>query len=143
MEAGDKKRKIAWSVFAIAAGILITFMVLYFTRESVPIDKHLAVAASELNKTLPMMVDASTRLDNVLALPDRVMVYNYTAVKIEIVQADSNTFKDNLRPKLINIIKTTPEMKFFRDEDVTFVYLYRREDGSYLFSVIVDPSQYK
>ena len=39
-------------------------------------------AASEINKTCPIMVDQYTQLDNALALPDNSFQYNYTLIDI-------------------------------------------------------------
>src|SRR3954451_22421489 len=39
-------------------------------------DKVMMTAASELNKTCPIMVDHDTRLDNAVALPDNAIQYN-------------------------------------------------------------------
>ena len=45
-------------------------------------DKVMMEAASEINKTCPVMVDNVTRLDNSIALPNNVFQYNYTLVSV-------------------------------------------------------------
>ena len=46
-------------------------------------DKQMMKTASEINKSCPIMVDAETRLDNTVALPNKTIQYNYTLVNIE------------------------------------------------------------
>ena len=49
-------------------------------------------AASELNKSCPMMVDQDTRLDNAIALPENVFQYNYTLVNLTKDELDLEKF---------------------------------------------------
>jgi len=107
------------------------------------IDKMLVETASTLNKTFPMMVDADTRVDNVIALPNKTFMYNYTLVNDESGMIDTVEVKNYLTPKIINTVKTTPGMKSFRDNKVTMEYCYKDKNGNYVFSIIVTPEQYK
>ena len=106
------------------------------------IDKKLAEVASEMNKTLPMMVDKETQLDNAAALPGKVLQYNYTLIGIEASQLDTAKFEQSFKPALLNKIKTTPEMGPFRDAGVTFIYNYRDKGGVMVVRFEFGPKDY-
>ena len=73
MESTKNKKKTIGTVIGIAIGILSVAIVqqLFFKPQSY--DKVMMQAASELNKTCPIMVDQDTRLDNAIALPGNVL----------------------------------------------------------------------
>jgi hypothetical protein len=92
------------------------------------IDASLAKTASEINKTMPMMVDQITRLDTVMALPGKRLSYNYTLINLD-PMADAADFVKEIRPKLVNGYRTTTEMQSLRKAGVTLVYVYRDEQA--------------
>jgi hypothetical protein len=106
-------------------------------------DKVLLSMASELNKNLPMAIDSGTRLDNVVALPNKTVLYNYTLVNLERVNIDTLEAKKILEPQIVNSNKTNPDMKYFRDNDVIMKYSYKDKEGYYVCSIVVMPEQYK
>jgi hypothetical protein len=99
--------------------------------------------ASELNKTCPVMVDAETRLDNTVALPDNVFQYNYTLVNMEKSSVDTMAIKNFLVPTVKNFVKTNPQMKYQRDHKTTLNYYYKDRVGLYLFLISITPDQYE
>jgi hypothetical protein len=108
------------------------------------VDKVLMEMASEINKSLPVMIDSITRCDNLLALPDKTISYNCTILTdFETVMLDTLVAKQVLEPRILNTIKTYPDTKYFRDNDVTMKYCYKDESGNYLFSIVITPTQYK
>lgn len=110
------------------------------------VDKVLAETANELNKNVPMTVDAETRLDNVSALPNQTMRYSYTLVNFAKSDLDEDMLtqmQDTMKPSILNLIKTSSDMKSLRDLGVTFEYLYRSNDSQELFKLAFGPSDYK
>ena len=99
--------------------------------------------ASEINKSCPIMVDAETRLDNTVALPNKTIQYNYTLVNIEKGDIDISEFENYLQPVILNIIKTSPDLKYFRDNDVTMAYNYKDKNGEHLLKLTFKPEDYK
>lgn len=99
--------------------------------------------ANELNKTCPMMVDSETRLDNATSLPGNVFQYNYTIVNYIKDSLDVDALKANLEPGILNQIKTNPELKLFRDNDVTLAYSYADKNGVFLLKMTFAPKDYK
>lgn len=107
------------------------------------VDLVIQKSAEAANKSCPMMVDEITRLDNVTALPGKTLQYNYTIFNIDRELLDTTAFKDQMRPQMIQMIQTMPEMSSIRDYDVTLKYVYKDEAGDYLFKISIDSQQYK
>jgi hypothetical protein len=142
------KRKLTMAqIIGLVVGLIIAVNVptltqkFFFKKPS--IDKALVEMSSEINKSLPMMIDANTRLDNVTALFDKTVLYNYTLIGLEPASMDTVLVKQILEPQILNTAKTNPDMKYFRENDVTMKYCYRDEYGNYLFSLVITPAQYK
>ena len=138
----DKKKVIGMIVGAAA------FLIAYFAVQQVffkppTFDKQMMQIASELNKSCPIMVDAETQLDNAVALPDNTFQYNYTLVNMERVTVDISELEHYLQPIILNNIKTNPDLKTFRDNDVIMAYNYKDRNGEYLFKLIFKPENYK
>jgi hypothetical protein len=106
-------------------------------------NKELMTAASEINKSCPIMVDAETRLDNAVAMPNTTFAYNYTLVNIENGTLDTTELKKVLTPGMQNNIRTSPAMKSMRDIGCSFVYNYRDKKGIYMLSIIITPEDYQ
>lgn len=106
------------------------------------VDRQLAEVASNMNKTLPMMVDKDTQLDNTAALPGKVLQYNYTLIAIEASQIDASRLEQAFKPALLNKVRTTPEMSSLRGLGVTFVYSYRDKNGVSIARYEFGPKDY-
>jgi hypothetical protein len=115
--------------------------ILKFFRKPM-IDKTLMETANELNKSCPLMVDNITRLDNTIALPDKVFQYNYTVVNVVKDSIKTDDLKLYLQPRILNEVRTNPAMKFVRDNHVTVNYSYKDKIGVFLFDITVKPEQY-
>lgn len=138
----DKKK-----VIGIIVGAA-TFLIAYFAVQQVffkppTFDKQIMQIASELNKSCPMMVDAETQLDNAVALSDNTFQYNYTLVSMERANVDVSELENYLKPIILNNIKTNPDLKTFRDNDVIMAYNYKDRNGEHLFKLTFKPENYK
>lgn len=105
-------------------------------------DEAMMQAASDINKSCPIMVDQETRLDNVVALPGNVFQYNYTLVNMEKAAIDIAALESQLKPILINNVKTNPDVKINRDHKTTMGYTYKDMNGEFLFKIMVTPDLY-
>ncbi len=107
------------------------------------VDQTLVKVASQLNKTLPMEVDSETRLDNTMALPNKVFQYNYTLVNMLSTEVDTTQLLSFVKPNVINNIKTNPQMSYFRDNEVSVNYLYKDKEGNFITLLKVTPEEYQ
>ncbi len=138
----DKKKAIGMIAGAIA------FLIAYFVIQQAffkppAFDKQMMQLASEMNKSCPIMVDAETQLDNAFALPDKTFQYNYTLVNMENESLDITGLENYLEPIILNNIKTNPDLKTFRDNDVIIAYNYKDKNGKHLFKLTFKPENYK
>ena len=138
-----KKAKRKKTLIAAIAGIAAVIAANTVFKMSPNIDKVLSETASNINKNCPIMVDKATRFDNSIAMPDKVFQYNYTLVETENGTADTVKLKNYITPLLLNNIKTSPDMKFFRENKVTLAYYYKSKSGEYLCKVLLKPEQYE
>lgn len=109
-------------------------------------DKVLQMSANEVNKTLPMMIDSSLRADNCLTYSGKKIQYRFTYINKSKSQFSDDIFKrvaDKAKPKIINAIRTTPNMEFARKIHATFIYSYYDKDGNYLYGITINSNDYK
>lgn len=136
-----RKKTLEFIVGAIFFGIsYFAVQQLFFKAPS--IDKILMNTASEINKTCPAMVDEYTRLDNALALPNSTFQYNYSIINHDKTEINLDTAKKYIEPVLLNRVKTDPDLKYFRDNDVILVYNYRDKNGAFVVKYSVTPDMY-
>lgn len=105
--------------------------------------KQLVNVANELNKTCPFMVDAETRLDNSIVLPNKTLQYNYTLVNIEVENVDVPEIEAYLKPNILNNVKTNPDLALYRDNNATLAYSYKDKNAKYITKLMITPEMYK
>jgi hypothetical protein len=144
MEQTDDKGK-RKKLIGTIVGIIVFGLSYYGAKQlfkAPSFDKAMMEAASELNKTCPIMVDQDTRLDNALALPENIFQYNYTLVNLDKSEVNVDTVKKYVEPGLINNVKTNPDLKVYRDNKVTMAYNYRDKNGVFVLKINVTPDLY-
>lgn len=142
--ADDKnnRNKIIGTVVGIVVFGLSYLAVQQLFFKPVSLDKAMMEAASELNKTCPIMVDQDTRLDNAVALPGNIFQYNYTLVNLYNSEVNIDTVKKYFEPGIINNVKTNPDLKVYRDNKVTMAYYYKDKNGEFVLKISVTPDMY-
>ncbi|MCL1838492.1 MAG: hypothetical protein FWG47_04145 [Propionibacteriaceae bacterium] len=133
----------------ITSGVLLIVCALalpFFSGCSLGVDvnKELQNASETINATCPMMVDAETQLDNT-EVADKMLIYNYTMInfaKADLTDEQLTQVKATMQRDLLNLIKSSPEMKVFRDFGVSLKYVYRSSDALELFSLTFTPEDY-
>jgi hypothetical protein len=141
MKQSTGKKKTIGTVLGLLAGLVILFTGIQ-SCTSPTFDKVLMQTASELNKTCPVMVDKETRLDNAVALPENVFQYNYTLINVVKDSVNIQAFEDIMKPMILNIVKTNPDLKIFRDNKVTMSYNYQDMNGVFITKISVVADQY-
>jgi hypothetical protein len=100
-------------------------------------------ASNEINKTLPMMRDSELRWDMTAALPNKTWMAGYSFVNYSIDDFNLEEFKDKMRPRLLNYIKTSINSKIFKDYKATFVVVVKDKDGHEFFTLSFGYDDYK
>lgn len=113
------------------------------TERSVALNQTLIELAREVNQICPYMVDQVTRLDNASPMPNNAFQYNYTLINIDKALVDLNYIRNYLNTYMVNMVKTSPDLQFFRDNSVTLIYSYKDMYGNFLTSLRVTPEMYR
>ncbi len=138
-----EKRKII-SLILSGVGIFIGyFLVNQFVFKAPSLDEKMMQMAGELNKNCPIMIDKDTRLDNSIALPGNAFLYNYTLINLTKDEIDTAVFNANLRPTILNTIKTSPDLKVFRANNIEMQYNYKDKQGVFIYKFIFQSKDYK
>ena len=131
------------TIVGIIAFGLSFFAVQHFFFGKPSFDKSLAEVSSQINKTCPIMIDEDTQLDNTLALPNKMLAYNYTLVNLEKQNIDIDEFQNFIELNAINNMKTNPEMKLFRENKVTMIYNYNDKNKEFIIKINISPEKYE
>jgi len=128
--------------FMLASALLVAVSC---TKEKT-IDEELKEAAVSMSKLMPQVFNEGIRLDSVSAQPGKIFKYNYTLVddvKENVTDAEIEGFKKEAKEGALDVVKTSPDMKEFRDNDVTLKYVYYDKNGKPLADFSIDPGEYK
>ena len=145
-ESLKNKKRNKWTfILGILVGIAISLLLnLTFCKpQTDKIDKALTEVAEELNRVSPFMVDDETRLDSSSVLPGKVFQYAYSLVNYERDSIDIEVFLSHMEPVILHNVKTNPELKSFREQNVTIIYLYKDKNGEQIGKITVSPDLYQ
>lgn len=110
------------------------------------IDDDLKEVAENINKTTPQNLADGVRLDSVSAQPGKIFRYNYTLlddVKESVTPEQIEMFKTSAKEGALHVVKASPDIKQFRDNDVTMVYTYYDKNGKLTADFKITPAEYK
>jgi hypothetical protein len=125
-------------IFAFISAVLK----MAFYKPNTTLSQDMVKAANEINSHAPIIVDSTTRLDNVNALPGHVFQYNYSLVTLEQSQIDTVLLQTIGRQSMIEYMKHEPKAAFFRDNDIIVKAKYVDKNGSYIGTISVNPGEY-
>jgi hypothetical protein len=137
-----KSRELVIVVITIIAAAIGTKIGLAAFGGGGSIEKQLVKASEEINKNCPVMLDQTTRLDGTIAGPGKILVYRYTLVGLSFDDVDTSAMKAYLLPRILNNVKTSEDMKAFRENEVTMHYDYYDMNGVSVLSIRVSPEDY-
>ncbi|MBM9545809.1 hypothetical protein JWG40_02180 [Leptospira sp. 201903074] len=139
----SKKQTIIFSITLVISMIGFKFLFAHFGKHDNSFEDLLRSTANDINGNCPQTVDKDTRLDNVAVFPEKRFQYNYTLIAYSASEIDIPELEKNQFPAILSAIKSSPDMKLFRDNQVTLVYSYRDRMGKYIFSMEFKPSDYQ
>lgn len=93
--------------------------------------------SAELNKKLPTMVDADTRLDSTYGIGNS-LTYKYTFINLSKSDFSGISLNQESGPRIINSVCTSPEMAFFVQNKSVIRYSYYDKDGIFVETISVD-----
>lgn len=141
MEKSKKDILIQTVSFAITF-VIAFFAVQHFFFNDKNLEERLTDAAREVNNISPKMVDEYSRLDSASAVSDQIFKYHYTLVNMSKTEVNSDTVEKYIRPGIIENVKTSPDLKDFRDNKITMSYNYYDKNGDFVLNIDVSPEMY-
>jgi len=136
------KRTILWLITGVAAGVLVWWVApAYFNK---PVDprsvEYLDGIAAEINRSVPVMIDAETEL-----LPTSagyaMLIYNYRLVKYSVAQLDHEKFAAGAKQRVTQGACNRPETRDdFIKKGVTLRYSYFDKDKKHIATIDVTPA---
>lgn len=141
MEKSKKDILIQTVSFAITF-VIAFFAVQHFFFNDKNLEEQLTDAAREVNNISPKMVDEYSRLDSASAVSDQIFKYHYTLVNMSKTEVNSDTVEKYIRPGIIENVKTSPDLKDFRDNKITMSYNYYDKNGDFVLNIDVSPEMY-
>ncbi|KIO50795.1 zinc ribbon domain-containing protein [Flavobacterium hibernum] len=146
-KADKPERKFNLKTFlGFVAGFIVMFFVMqlpFKPSSDTSVDKVLVQAANKVNKNCPMNVDANTTLKNAVALPNKTLQYNYVLVGITKADVKIDTVRKYIFPRILEDVRNNPQLKSFRDNEVTIKYNYTDSNGAFLTEYVVTPEMYE
>ena len=142
MEPMTQSKKSTKTLIGLITGLVIMVLIQQLFFKTPNLDKELMKAASELNKTCPIMVDRETQLDNAIALTGKTFQYNYTLINLSKDSIDVHSFENNMKPFLTKNVKNAPELKIYRDNKVTMAYSYKDKNGVFITKILITSKDY-
>ena len=137
-----KKRHPLLNVALVVFGLSITTEILRVVFQQPSIDEQLVKTAEEVNKHCPMVIDSVTQLDNMMALPNHKLQYNYTFYKNDKADIDTIVLKNNMKESLINKLKTDSKLTNFKENNVLIAASFYDKSGNYVCNLFVTPDEY-
>lgn len=139
----DKKRTTRITIIVCVALVIIFTVAQMFMKKSATNNDVMTQVANEINKKCPMMLDSITRFDNSVALTNNVFQFNYTITNAVKLNYDTTALQTAVRPLALNLLKTDPKCKPYRDNNTTLSFAYHDKSGAYLCSVIINQNDTK
>lgn len=128
--------------FSLASAVLF----LSSCSKEDPINKELKEAAVNMNKMTPQTLSEGVRLDSVSANENKTLRYSYTLtedVKEDLKPEEIDNYKALAKEEAVKNMKNSPDMKNFRDNEITLKYVYYDKSGKPTADFSVSPSDYK
>ena len=126
---------------ASAAGLsgMVTSMLGQPGTENMNVDETLVKMSEKMNRTMPQVVDASTRLDKVSAERGQRFSYHYTMLDVQGKDVNTADFYKTFRPALQKKVCADENLKMFFRNRITVAYDYRGKDGQEIGKLVFVP----
>jgi hypothetical protein len=136
-----KRKLMIFGAILLCAIIFVAIHILFF-RPSSP-DRAILKFTKDLNKHCPEMIDLETRLDQVNALADNSLQFNYTLIYRDKDSLSVENLKTYMEPVILNKIKTSPALSKYLSKNLTWIYSYNDKNGDFMFKITYTPEQFK
>ena len=125
-------------VFVISFAIAYFAVDYFFSRNDATPNEMLVAVSKEMNKTMPTMMDAETRLDST-SVDNETLNYHYTLINVvkDSSEIDFNLVKTEMTQKAQDNLDTNVAMKEYRENNLSLHYIFTDKQKSPVFDYTV------
>ena len=113
------------------------------TSKNRELNRQLNEMASNLNSSTPVMLDRFTRFDSASVTKDNEFCYYYTILNTTNADSLFSELKQTISENIRSQVASSPDLRIFRDNDVTLRYFYRDSLQNVVHDITITPDQYK
>lgn len=113
------------------------------TSKNRELNRQLNEMASNLNGSTPVMLDRFTRFDSASVTKDNEFCYYYTILNTTNADSLFSELKQTISENIRSQVASSPDLRIFRDNDVTLRYFYRDSLQNVVHDITITPDQYK
>jgi hypothetical protein len=124
------KTVLYWMALLVAVSVAGT-LIKYWVEDK--LQRTLNQAASNVNKSLPKMVESGMRFDRVNSPGNKTLVYEYSFVERQASEIDTASVRHQTYRAMLKYLCDDPEQKDWFSKGVTNVFLYRDRVGTEVF----------
>lgn len=125
---------------AIVIGISVGVSVFIHLQGGGSTEAKLVHASQYMNSRLPINVDSNTRWDTTEPGPGNCLTYYYTLVNASKSEIDPDQLIAKLKPEVLQLYRTSSQMKLFRENRVTLRFIYKDKLGEKITVIEVTPN---
>lgn len=125
-------------VFIISFAVAYFAVDYFFSRNETTPNEMLVTVSKEMNRTMPKMVDAETRLDST-SVENSTLNYHYTLVNVikDSTEIDLDEVKNTMKSRAQMNIDTNEAMKDYRENDISLQYIFVDKEQNKVFDYTV------
>lgn len=134
--SAGKYRGGGWGIVArvmVALGVISTVATFLPSPNEEP---GIAAEVQLLSKSLPTMLDDTTRLDAVEYDSDTLM-YFHTITDMRVAEIDVEFFQAAMQESLVNSLCNANDQRGMLKDGIAYAYAYADMDGEYIFDVVI------
>lgn len=137
------KRFFYFLILIISLTVALAVKQIFFKAERKTFDDHLEMISEEINKTCPIVMDKETRLDRTSTRGGNTFQYHYTLTNLEKGRFDEADLKAYLSESILNSIRESEDLQYFKDRGTTLVYHYSDRYRQELFTLTFTKEEYR
>ncbi|MDY9918356.1 hypothetical protein SAMN05216365_13627 [Porphyromonadaceae bacterium NLAE-zl-C104] len=130
-------------LIVILSIVSLPLWLLQCTSNERALNKKLQEMATNLNESVPIMLDQYTRFEGASVTSDNKFRYQYTVLNTpnpdSLVENGLQSLKENIEKEFFS----NPDLRIFKENNVVIEYVYNDENGRTIRSLQITPPDYQ
>ena len=124
-------------IFVISFAVAYFAVDFFFAKNNSNANAMLVTVSKEMNKTMPKMLDAETRLDST-SVNNETLNYHYTLVNVsKDIGKNFTEIKERMKVAAQENLDTNAAMKDYRENDISLHYVFTDKEQNTVFDYTV------